>query len=298
MENNSFATLGSSVPSSPIGLVLEGGGMRGMFTCGVIDTLMEHGIRFDGGIGVSAGACFGVNVKSRQIGRALRYQLQMVGNKQYMSLQSLLRTGNLVNAEYAYHIVPTQIDVFDVEAAAQNPMEFIAVCTDVHTGRPVYHALERVDYDELEWIRASASLPLVAQPVAVDGHLLLDGGLSDSIPLRYMQQRGYERNVVVLTQPLGYRKPAAKHLWTMRWSTRHYPAVLDCLRHRHDVYNQQLEYTFQQVRQGNTLVIAPSHSLDIGRLELKADKIQAVYDEGRRACLAMLDEVERFVSDN
>ncbi len=282
--------------SSRTGLVLEGGGMRGMFTCGVVDVLMEQGLHFDGAVGVSAGACFGVNVKSGQIGRAIRYQLSMVGNKQYMSLQSLLTTGNLVNADYAYHVVPTQIDIFDVEAAAANPMEFIVVCTDVRTGKPVYHPLERVDYDELEWIRASASLPLVAQPVAVDGQLLLDGGLSDSIPLNYMQQRGYGRNLVVLTQPLGYRKAPASHLWAMRWSTRHYPAVLECLRRRHEVYNRQLDYTFEQVRQGNTLVVTPSHTLDIGRLELKADKIQAVYDEGRRACLAMIDQIADFLA--
>lgn len=290
---NSYNPQSSS--SSRLGLVLEGGGMRGMFTCGVIDVLMDEGIRFDGAAGVSAGSCFGVNIKSGQVRRALRYQLKMVGNKRYMSLRSLLTTGNLVNAEYAYHIVPTQIDVFDVEAAASNPMEFIVVCTDVNTGQPVYHPLERVDYDELEWIRASASLPLVAQPVAVDGHLLLDGGLSDSIPLQYMQQRGYQRNVVVLTQPLGYRKPAARHLWTMRWSTRHYPAVLDCLRRRPDAYNCQLDYTFQQQALGNTLVITPSRSLDIGRLELKADKIRAVYEEGRRACQAMLPALKAFV---
>lgn len=279
---------------SRLGLVLEGGGMRGMFTCGVIDVLMEHGLCFDGGIGVSAGACFGVNVKSGQIGRALRYQLQMVGNKRYMSVRSLLTTGNLVNAEYAYHVVPTEIDIFDVEAAAASPMEFVVVCTDVHTGRPVYHPLERVDYDELEWIRASASLPLVAQPVAVDGQLLLDGGLSDSIPLKYMQERGYARNVVVLTQPVGYHKPAARHLWAMRWSTRHYPAVLDCLRHRHEVYNEQLAYAYEQQRLGRALIITPSHTLDIGRLELKADKIREVYQEGRRAALAQLDALRAF----
>lgn len=279
-----------------IGLVLEGGGMRGMFSSGVIDVMMEEGIHVDGAVGVSAGACFGVNIKSGQIGRAVRYQTSMCGNKRYMSLQSLITTGNLVNAEFAYHIVPTEIDIFDVEAAAANPMEFVVVCTDVKTGQPVYHTLERVDYDELEWIRASASLPFVAQPVSVDGHLLLDGGLSDSIPLKYMQDRGYDRNIVVLTQPLGYRKPAAKYLWAMRWSTRHYPAVLDCLRNRPENYNRQLDYTFEQVRLGNTLVIVPGHTLDIGRLELKPEKIKEVYNEGRRACQAMLDDIRAFLA--
>ena len=274
------------------GLVLEGGGMRGMFTCGVIDELMERGITFDGAVGVSAGACFGVNIKSGQKGRALRYQTAMCGNKRYMSLQSLLMTGNLVNAEYAYHIVPMEIDIFDVKAFAENPMEFVVVCTDVLTGAPVYHVLDDIDYDELEWIRASASLPLVAQPVHVDGQILLDGGLSDSIPLRYMQERGYQRNVVVLTQPLGYRKPQARHLWTMWWSTRHYPVVLDCLRRRPDVYNAQLAYAENEAQRADTLIIAPAKSLEIGRLELKADKLRAVYDEGRRAAAQACDEAK------
>lgn len=277
------------------GLVMEGGGMRGMYTCGVLDYLMEQGITFDGAAGVSAGACFGVNIKSGQRGRAIRYQLSMVGNKRYMSLRSLLQTGDLVNADYAYHVVPTQIDVFDVEAADRNPMEFIVVCTDVLTGQPVYHPLERVDYDELEWVRASASLPLVARPVHVDGHILLDGGLSDSIPLRYMQDRGYERNVVILTQPLGYRKPAARHLWAMRWSTRHYPVVLECLRRRPEVYNAQLDYALAEAAQGNTLIIAPSQKLDIGRLEMKADKIQQIYDEGRKVCQQMMPQILEFL---
>lgn len=266
-----------------------------MFTCGVIDQLMDHGITFDGAAGVSAGACFGVNIKSGQRGRAIRYQLAMVGNKEYMSIRSLLRTGNLVNADYAYHVVPMQIDVFDIDAADRSPMEFIVVCTDVKTGRPVYHPLEHVDYDELEWIRASASLPLVAQPVHVDGHILLDGGLSDSIPLQYMQQRGYQRNIVVLTQPLGYRKPATSHLWAWRWATRKYPQVLECLRQRPEVYNRQLDYCLQQAASGNTLLIAPDATLKIGRLQLEADRIQAVYDSGREVAEKMMPQILDFV---
>lgn len=276
-------------------LVLEGGGMRGMFTCGVIDVLMEHGIQFDGAIGVSAGACFGVNVKSGQIGRAIRYQKKMCGNKRYMSLRSLLLTGNLVNAEYAYHVVPTEIDIFDVEAAAASPMEFIVVCTDVETGKPVYHPLQRVDYTELEWIRASASLPLVAQPVPIEGQLLLDGGLSDSIPLRYVQEHGYDRNVVILTQPMGYRKPATKHLWAMRLAARKYPKVIDCLRHRPEVYNAQLDYCLQEADAGRALIIAPDETLNIGRLQLEVEPLERVYAQGREVALKQLDRIREYL---
>jgi len=266
-----------------------------MFTVGVLDVLMENNITFDGAVGVSAGACFGVNIKSRQIGRAVRYQKKMCGNKRYMSLRSLLLTGNLVNAEYAYHVVPTEIDIFDVEACAANPMEFVVVCTDVHTGQPVYHPLGRVDYEELEWIRASASLPLVAKPVPIGDQLLLDGGLSDSIPLPYMQERGYDRNIVILTQPDGYRKQPTSHLWAIRLATRSYPAVYDCMRQRHEVYNTQLDYALQEAETGRALVLMPEHPLKIGRLQLEEGPLQAVYDHGREVALANLARIREYL---
>ena len=280
------------------GLVLEGGGLRGMFTCGVLDVMMDNSITFDGAIGVSAGAAFGVNIKSGQRGRAIRYNLQMAGDKRYMSLRSLIFTGNLFNAEFCYHTVPCEIDIFDKEAFARNPMEFIAVCTDVQTGEPVYHVMDHIDYDELEWIRASTSLPLVAQPVHVGGYVLLDGGLADSIPLKFMQDHGYERNITVLTQPLGYRKTLSKHLGLMRFVTRKYPKVYECLRQRPDMYNGQLDYVMNEAAQGRTLIIAPPEKLDVGRVEMKREKLQKVYDEGRRVCEAMLPEIREFLGVN
>ena len=280
------------------GLVLEGGGLRGMFTCGVLDVMMDNGIAFDGAVGVSAGAAFGVNMKSGQRGRALRYNLQMAGDKRYMSLRSLILTGNLFNAEFCYHTVPCEIDIFDVEAFARHPMEFVAVCTDVITGEPVYHVLDHIDYDALEWIRASASLPLVAQPVHVGGRVLLDGGLTDSIPLRFMQRRGYERTVTVLTQPIGYRKTLSKHLWVMKLATRRYPKVYECLLKRPDMYNAELDYVMHETAQGRTLVIAPTEKLDVGRVEMKREKLQKVYDEGRRVCEAMLPRIVAYLGES
>ena len=277
------------------GLVLEGGGLRGMFTCGVLDVMMDNGIAFDGAVGVSAGAAFGVNMKSGQRGRALRYNLQMAGDKRYMSLCSLLLTGNLFNAEFCYHTVPCEIDIFDVEAFARHPMEFVAVSTNIITGEPVYHVLDHIDYDALEWIRASASLPLVAQPVHVGGQVLLDGGLTDSIPLRFMQRRGYERTVTVLTQPIGYRKTLSKHLWVMKLATRRYPKVYECLLKRPDIYNAELDYVMHEAVQGRTLVIAPTEKLEVGRVEMKREKLQKVYDEGRRVCEAMLPRIVAYL---
>lgn len=280
------------------GLVLEGGGMRGLFTAGVLDEMMTHGLdhSFEGAVGVSAGACFGVNFKSGQQGRALRYNVKMCGNPHYISLRSLLTTGNLINAEFCYHTVPTQIDVFDGESFARHPMRFYLVCTDCHTGRPVYHEIDHVDYDVLEWIRASASLPMVSRPVELEGLTMLDGGISDSIPLQYFQQMGYERNVVVLTQPLGYQKPPTSAMWLVSLLLRRYPKVVECMRHRHEMYNTELAYVMDQAQRGNTLIIAPPAKLPIGRVEQNPDKLRLITRMGREACLSQLNELRLFLS--
>lgn len=280
------------------GLVLEGGGMRGLFTAGVLDEMMEQGLDrcFQGAVGVSAGACFGVNIKSGQQGRALRYNVKMYRNPRYISLWSLLKTGNLINADYCYHVVPTQIDVFDGESFARNPMRFYLVCTDCLTGKPIYHEIDHVDYDVLEWIRASASLPIVSRPVELDGYTMLDGGISDSIPLQYFQQQGYDRNVVVLTQPLGYRKSPASAMWMIRQLLRKYPKVADCMERRHEMYNAELDYVMEQAQCGNTFIIAPPEKLPIGRVEQKPEKLRLITRMGREACVRQLEELRAFLA--
>lgn len=280
------------------GLVLEGGGLRGIYTSGIIDEMMTQGlVCFDGIVGVSAGACFGVNMKSNQKGRALRYNLQMVGNPEYMSVRSFLKTGNYINAEFCYHVVPTKIDVFDGEAFAKNPMEFHLVCTDCADGKPVYHQIDHVDYEVLEWIRASASLPMVCQPVALDGKLLLDGGLSDSIPLQYFQSQGYERNIVILTRPLDYRKTPLSHSWFVKLALRKYPAIYDCMKRRHEMYNAQMEYAISEAKKGNTLIIAPEEPLQIGRVEMKPEKLNLMHRLGVEACQKHLEEIKNFLQN-
>ena len=280
------------------GLVLEGGGLRGIYTSGIIDEMMTQGlVGFDGIVGVSAGACFGVNMKSNQKGRALRYNLQMVGNPEYMSVRSYLKTGNYINAEFCYHVVPTKIDVFDGEAFAKNSMEFHLVCTDCADGKPVYHQIDHVDYEVLEWIRASASLPMVCQPVPLDGKLLLDGGLSDSIPLQYFQHLGYDKNIVILTRPLDYRKTPLSHSWFVKLMLRKYPAIYDCMKRRHEMYNAQMEYVINEAKKGNALIIAPEEPLEIGRVEMKPEKLNLMHRLGREACLKHLDEIREFMEN-
>ena len=277
------------------GLVLEGGGMRGLFTAGVMDVMMEYGIRFDGIVGVSAGATFGCNYKSHQVGRVLRYNVRFKDDPRYMGIRSLLRTGDLVAAEFSYHTLPNELDVFDFEAYNRDPMEFHIVCTDALTGEPVYHRLDKMDDEGLDWIRASASMPLVSRPVSLDGRLLLDGGISDSIPLRYFQGQGFERNVVILTQPKGFYKRKTKLMPLFHLFMRRYPAIVKAMARRHLMYNDELSYLEEQEREGNILLIYPQDTLPIGRTEQDEAKMRRVYAMGRQAAEAMLPQIKRFI---
>ena len=277
------------------GLVLEGGAMRGLFTAGVMDVMMEAGIRYDGIIGVSAGSSFGCNYKSHQPGRVLRYNLRFHNDPRYMGLRSLLTTGDLVGAEFAYHTLPLELDIFDIATFESDPTEFHLVCTDVHTGEPVYYKMDKVDYASLEWLRASASMPIVTKPVKVGGREMLDGGISDSIPLKYFQSIGYRRNVVVLTQPRDYTKrPANK--WLFRLLLRRYPKIAEAMVRRHEMYNSQLEYVKTEAEKGDTFVIAPSAPLPIGRVEMKPEKMKNVYQMGRQTALQALPSLKNFLS--
>ena len=277
------------------GLVLEGGGMRGLFTAGVMDVMMERGIRFDGIVGVSAGATFGCNYKSHQVGRVLRYNVRFKDDPRYMGLRSLLRTGDLVAAEFSYHTLPNELDVFDAEAFNDDPTEFHIVCTDALTGEPVYHRIDKVNDEELDWIRASASMPLVSRPVPLDGHLLLDGGISDSIPLRYFQSHGFDRNVVILTQPKGFYKKKTKLMPLFHLFMRRYPAIIHAMSRRHLMYNEELAYLEEQDRQGNILLIYPGDVLPIGRTEQDETKMRHVYAIGRQIGEAMLPKIQTFI---
>ena len=280
------------------GIVLEGGGMRGMYTCGILDVLMENHIYLDGMVGVSAGIAFGCNYKSRQAGRALRYNVRFSRDKRYSGMMSLLKTGNYYNAYFAYKLVPTHYDVFDYNVFEDTPMECYAVCFDVNTGEGVYQLLDHVDEDFFEWIRASASMPVVAQPVQVGGRLLLDGGLADSIPLEFMMGKGYDRNVVILTREEGYRKTAEHGMWLMKPMLRKYPKVIEALKHRPAMYNQQLQVVREQERKGNAFVFRPLKPLNVSRTTHDAKEMNRVYQQGREEALARLDELKKFLANN
>ena len=276
------------------GLVLEGGAMRGLWTAGITDVMMEHDIWPDGLVGVSAGAAFGCNYTSRQIGRAIRYNMRFAKDSRYSGIRSLLTTGDYFNAEFDYHIVPKQYEIYDDDAFNRNPMEFIVVCTDVETGEAVYQPLTEANYDTYEWIRASASMPLVSKVVSIQGRKLLDGGVADSIPLAYTESIGYDRNVVVLTQPLGYQKEHNRLMPLMRLALRRYPEMIKALDYRHIMYNKQLEYVAQAEREGRCLVIRPDEKIPIGHISHNPQQMQHVYQIGRAIGERYIERIKDF----
>jgi predicted patatin/cPLA2 family phospholipase len=278
-------------------LIMEGGAMRGMFTCGVMDVLMENGIRFDGGSGISAGAVFGCNYKSRQIGRAIRYNKAYCKDPRYCSLRSLRKTGDLYGVDFCYHELPLELDVFDRGTFAADPMEFYVGATDINTGEAVYHKCSDGGEADFEWMRASASMPLVSRVVEIDGRELLDGGIVDAVPYRFMESLGYNRNVIILTQPKGYRKKKSRALPLVRRKLRKYPKLVEAMADRHLMYNGQMDEIDERERAGAALVIRPPEPLKIGRTEKDPDELERVYQIGRREGLRRLDEVRDWLKE-
>lgn len=277
------------------GLIMEGGAMRGLFTAGVTDVLLENDISFDGAVGVSAGAAFGCNYKSKQIGRACRYNIKYCRDKRYCSIQSLLKTGDIYGADFCYHQLPEKLDPFDTETYNNEPMEFYVVCTDVISGKPVYKRLDKAGSEAYEWMRASASMPLASRIVELEGKKLLDGGISDSIPLEFFECMGYARNLVILTQPEGYRKEKNKLLPAMKLSLHKYPKLIETMAERHIIYNRELDLVKSRELSGSALVIRPKGKLPVSRTEKDPEKLKLCYELGREAAEERLREIEDFL---
>ena len=270
--------------------------MRGLFTAGILDVFLEEGVVFDGTVGVSAGAAFGINYASRQKGRTIRYNKRFARDWRYCSLRSWITTGDLYGGDFAYHQLPEKYDPFDNEAFENNPMEFYLVCTDVITGKAVYKRLTKGGSDTYDWVRASASMPVVSRPVNLEGLQLLDGGIADSIPLEFFNRKGFSHNVVILTQPDGYTKKPNKLMPLMRPFLRKYPHIVTGLSQRHVMYNQQLEYVRQKEENGEALVIRPLKSLPIGHVSHDPEEMQRIYDIGWEMGHERIKEVKDFLS--
>lgn len=277
------------------GMVLEGGAMRGMYTSAILDVMMEHDIWVDGVVGVSAGATFGINYKSKQKGRALRYNLKYSKDPRYVGLKSLITTGDLYGADFCYVELPTKLDPFDQRKFRENPVEFYVVTTDVHTGKPIYHLCKKGDKEDTQWIRASASMPVVSRIVSVGGYELLDGGISDSIPISWFRSIGYKRNIVILTRPEGYRKERSRLLSLSKFLMRKYPKIVEAMENRHIMYNNTIDELHRLEKEGDTFIIAPSVDLGIKRAETDPRKLQRVYDIGIKDANDNLKAMKKFL---
>jgi len=278
------------------GLVLEGGAMRGLFTAGVLDVFMEHGLTFDGLVGVSAGACFGCNYKSRQPGRVIRYNRRFARDPRYCSWRSLALTGDIFGGDFCYRELPRELDPFDFAAFAANPMEFHVSVTDCATGKAAYRRLDVADDAAFRWIQASASMPVVSRAVKIEGRTYLDGGLSDGIPLRYFENQGFARNIVITTRPHGYCKRPSRRIRLLRPLLWRMPAIYRALATRHEWYNATLAYIDKRVTDRAALLIAPDEPLPIARLCHDPERMQRVYEIGREAGESRLGEAMAFLA--
>ena len=278
------------------GLIMEGGAMRGMFTAGVLDVLMENGLVTDGAIGVSAGAVFGCNYKSHQIGRIIRYNTEYCNDKRYASFKNLVKTGNLYSEQFCYHEVPEKLDPFNEAAFAASPMDFFVVCTDVKTGEPIYHKCRKGDAEDVLWMEASASMPLAAKIVKIGHYGLLDGGVADSIPVRFFESIGYKRNLIILTQPKGYIKKKNKFLPAIRAKYFRYPAFVEAVADRHERYNETLSYISMLEQAGKDYVIRPPIPLEIGAMERDPAQLRRVYETGRAVAQIQVEKIRDFLN--
>lgn len=286
-----FLTIGYRMK---IGLVLEGGAMRGMFTAGVLDVFMDENIHIDGIVGVSAGVLFGANFPSKQRGRALRYNLKYLNDPRYLGFRSLITTGNIVNKEFAFYDVPFKLDIFDNETFKQSPMDFYATLTNIETGLAEYHKITD-PFAQMETLRATSAMPYVSNIVEVDGKKYLDGGIADSIPLKQCQALGYDKIIVVLTRPLDYRKSPSNPLFSKLFYHK-YPKLVEALTYRYKNYNECVEQVIEQQEQGNIFVIRPSQTLPIKRIEKDPTKIQAMYDLGVSDAQREMENLKAYLS--
>lgn len=277
------------------GLVLEGGAMRGMFTSGVLDVLMENNIDFDGCIGVSAGAAFGCNIKSKQIGRVIRYNTKYCKDKRYCSFHSLLTTGDIYGADFCYNKLPFELDLFDTETFKASPVEFFVTATDIETGKAVYHKCTDGLDEDLLWFRASASMPLVSRTVEINDLKLLDGGIADSVPIKFIESKGYDRNVVVLTQPYDFVKEPNPMLPLIKLKYRKHKGIIDAVKNRHNIYNETTAYIKDKESKGELFVIRPPESLKIKSVCHDKNELLRVYNIGRREAEKQLPALKEYL---
>ena len=278
-----------------VGLVLEGGGMRALFTAGVLDALLDiKELDIDGIVGVSAGALFGVNYVSGQKERAIRYNKKYARDKRYMGLYSWITTGNAVNEEFAFYEIPFKLDVFDQEKFKQSKIDFYVVMTNVESGKPEYVLIKDV-FKQMEYLRATSALPFASKIIEINGKKYLDGGISDSIPIDYCEDLGYDKIILVLTRPKNtHKEDKLNFLYKLVY--RKYPNLVERLINMGKDYEVVLKKIKDLENENKIFVIRPPEVLKIGRLEKNEDKIQNVYDIGLNTGIKEIDNLLNYLN--
>ncbi len=278
------------------GLVLEGGGLKGVYTAGVLDLFLDKGIEFSSCYGVSAGACCLCSFLSKQRGRAYHVNVDYLDDKNYCSLYSLLKTGDLFGAEMCYHRIPDELYPYDYETYDQYQGVFYSVVTNIESGYAEYIPIKDMKKD-IDAVRASASLPLVSRNVNYHGKLYLDGGISDAIPLRKSMKDGNHKNVVVMTKEIGYRRKPSSMTSLIKLRYKKYPKVYELMKNRHIAYNETLDFIEEQVKAGNTFLIQPEKKSDVGRIEKDRVKLKALYEEGYQEAADCYEDLLKFLEE-
>ncbi len=276
-----------------VGLVLEGGAMRGMYTAGVIDMFLKNNIKIDGIIGVSAGALFGINYCSNQKERVLRYQKKYIKDKEYMGIRPLLKTGNIINNKIAFDDIPFKLDKFDEEEFQKSKTEFHLVVTNIKTGKPEYIKITNTK-EQMKYFIATSAMPYVSKIVEINGKEYLDGALGDSIPIKKMESMGYDKIIVVLTKPYGYKKKKRSPLFS-KLKYNKYPSLQNAINTRYLQYNETIDYINQKEKKGEIIVLRPSRKVKMSRIEKDVNKLQEMYDLGIEDTKNKLNKIIKFI---
>ena len=261
-----------------VGLVLEGGAMRGMYTAGVLDTFLDNNIEVDGIIGVSAGVLFGVNYLSKQRGRVIRYNKKYCRDKRYMGLYSLLTTGNIINKDFSFYEIPYKLDIFDDDTFSKSNTDFYATISNIETGLPEYVKLDKI-LEQMEVLRATSAMPFVSKVVEIDGKKYLDGGVTDAIPVEKAKEMGFDKIIVVLTRVKDYRKKKSSSFLNKLFYKK-YPNLIKALEEKYIKYNDTLEKIIDYENKKEIFVIRPSRFVDVQRIEKDEKELQEMYDLG------------------
>ena len=279
-----------------VGLLLEGGAMRGMYTVGALDCLMKNNIKVDGIVGVSAGALFGINYKSKQPGRALRYNLKYCKKKNYMGFYSLITTGDIMNKKFCFDKLIHELDPIDYDTFRNSPEDFWVVVTNMETGKAEYIKVDDLTKQEqVEALRASGSMPFVSKPVEINGNKYLDGGTADSIPIDKIMELGYDKIIVILTRTAGYRKEKG-NTTLAKLKYKKYPNFIKTIEDRYLMYNEELDKISKLEKDNKIFVVRPSRKVNIKRIEKNSKRIQEMYDLGVEDMEKSTEKLKKYIN--